>query len=330
MVGWKHRLIRIIGAVSSIVGLGGLLLTFRAVLLYSLGVWKYPQEFHFRYTFPFMAAVSITWFSGSLVSGVGLRRGSYRGYALSLALCEFQVLYFLFGALVFPLLFGKQGRFETAVATAHSSMVLNGFYTFSYAVVLLIVLYALFGRADFQPAATGRTAARDQISQEIGSVRPMYIWLARILGGLNVAFGFLGCLLVIANVSYLAVSGKGALAQGRESQGVFIFETVVNLGFVVTLSYAGYLLARLRRKGMVISMYVLAAEMIYWVGNTLLGFWFSGSTSPELMKLGAIIGRIGDFGITPQIITAYPIVALLLLWWGKVQLDRHRGWCEAS
>jgi hypothetical protein len=83
----------------------------------------------------------------------------------------------------------------------------------------------------------------------------------------------------------------------------------INAVFLAMLVVASVHLFRLKPSGITICNAVFVGEMIYFF---LIGFLWFASPKPVSMGVGAATG-IGNTGLSPQLISAYPLVALVCL-----------------
>jgi hypothetical protein len=322
----KRSVIRSVGVANLIIGAAGLVIVSNAVLRVGLGSRYQADSLYFPIIFRIMCAISLIWFLLLSASGIQLWRLNYRAYVLFLSLCSFQILYeILFGLAVsfFPT---PEARFQFGVATKLAFVVLRQFYVLSYAFVLLIVSAIFLRKEDFREDSVTDADNGNDSPSGISRLWPGYISLIRILGVVNILFGSLGIALVVLNSAYFALHRQIIFAKKERSVALFVVENVVNFGFVVSLSVAGYLLTKLKRKGYVVSIYVLAAELLYWFGVTLIPLSLSGATSLSLASIGRALDGFTDFGILPQILTGYPVLGFFLLLLAGRQIERYRKW----
>ena len=110
---------------------------------------------------------------------------------------------------------------------------------------------------------------------------------------------------------------------------IFYARSVINLVFIALLIWAGYLLLKLERRGVIATNWTLISEFGYFLLTIAVGlaFGLSGRENLELIgnAMGATAG-IGDMGIAPHFVSGYPILALLVLNLARWKLDRSAGW----
>ena len=83
----------------------------------------------------------------------------------------------------------------------------------------------------------------------------------------------------------------------------------INLCFLAMLAVAGIHLFRLRSSGVTMSNAVFAGEIVYFVVT---GFLWFALPRPISMGVAAATG-VGNMGLSPQVISGYPLVALICL-----------------
>jgi len=92
----------------------------------------------------------------------------------------------------------------------------------------------------------------------------------------------------------------------------------MNLCFLGSLVLGGLLLLRTDRRGLRVCNFLFVAEVLYWIGTPLIGFYLTMSLTTRRWAAGvssSVAGAtgIGNMGLAPQILTGYPIIALVLL-----------------
>jgi hypothetical protein len=83
----------------------------------------------------------------------------------------------------------------------------------------------------------------------------------------------------------------------------------INLCFLALLFVGGVRLIQLRPSGVTICNAVFVGEIIYFL---VIGFLWSALPRPLSMGLAAATG-VGSMGLSPQLISGYPLVALICL-----------------
>ena len=109
----------------------------------------------------------------------------------------------------------------------------------------------------------------------------------------------------------------------------YYFLVTINGLFLLAIFLTGYWLILIRRRGAVFSNYVFSMEILFWVLSPLISLTLamSGNTTAVSvgMSLGAVEG-IGNMGTNLQMLTAYPLIALIALNLARRHLDRARSW----
>lgn len=86
--------------------------------------------------------------------------------------------------------------------------------------------------------------------------------------------------------------------------------TAVNVCFLSFLVLGGTYLLRLRSMGVVICNIVVFGEILYFLGLSFL--WSPALPKVTSMSVAAATG-IGNMGLSPQLISAYPLIGLVCL-----------------
>jgi magnesium-transporting ATPase (P-type) len=143
------------------------------------------------------------------------------------------------------------------------------------------------------------------------TVQSSKFWLASI-----VSIGILNIVFFAAGIWYTAITVRGFLAW-KSTHGwstphfpaVFIAMTSINAILLLSLAYSGICLLQLRRAGVILSNIVFASELIWFL---LVQGLLALTPSLISSSVGAA-GGVGNMGIAPQILTGYPVVALIVL-----------------
>jgi hypothetical protein len=314
---WKGRLLHFIAAGNIIVGVLGLLFDLRAIFRVTSATKPFIAAYtsggfplvgiYFRYLFPFVCAIAVAWFASCILSGVYLWRREVRGYRFALFLAFFAIGYFIVVILFLPVTSERAVQFYLAFSLAQ--MRVDNLLSLYHSLVLLLLLGIFFRKADFQGGeipveTTGGGEPREKLRLRSG-----FIYLVRGLGVANLVLGFVGiaftCIDVVATYVHRSV-----LSRRGFSFKVSLIGAAIDLGFVAGLFFAGYLLVKLDRRGMVLTNFILIAEVVYW---------FVSSGTPALKSFT-------NFGLTPQLLTAYPLFALPLLNWSARHLNQCQAW----
>lgn len=150
--------------------------------------------------------------------------------------------------------------------------------------------------------------------------------LIRSFGIANCLFGLIGAWFLIetqwiVHVRHLWPSPYDARA--------YYFLVTINSLFVLATLLAGYWLILIRRQGVVFSNYVFSSEILFWVVSTAVELALGMSGNATAVSVGrslAAMGGVGNMGTAPQILTAYPLIALIALSLARRHLDRKRSW----
>lgn len=135
----------------------------------------------------------------------------------------------------------------------------------------------------------------------------------RIFGALHIAFGLLGALLILG-LAHQVAEKQIRLDQYPYERPALYSSLVLECVFLLALVLAGALLFRLKRNGVVLSNFVLSAEIVYWVAYAVLSTILSLKSGPNSAGTGmAAVAGIGGIGLSVQLITGYPVIALVCL-----------------
>lgn len=125
---------------------------------------------------------------------------------------------------------------------------------------------------------------------------------ARIVAGLNIAFAIWGLSLIVRSFAQVSF-------EDRTFHSVFIFMVGANLVLLVGLLGSALLLLRGSPIAITFSSMVYALEILYFLAISL--SW-GRSHGPVTNAMVRATGG-GNVGIGPQILTAYPLVALVVI-----------------
>jgi hypothetical protein len=131
------------------------------------------------------------------------------------------------------------------------------------------------------------------------------------------AFGAVTAFVVVAGAVFLAMTMVAAFhhfsdlndAAGPYTAQFFGIFSFANLVFLGLLSLAAVRLFRMEYRGVALLALTLKCELVYFFLGAL--FWLI--PAPIGMSAGRATG-IGNMGISPQIIIAYPITGLIAIW----------------
>lgn len=138
---------------------------------------------------------------------------------------------------------------------------------------------------------------------------PLFDFALRAFGIANLWFVARGGWLIYATLKgYSSASALPVDPRIRPpgSETVFLALTCVNIGLLLLLLWAGVLLLRLRITGVVICNGVFIAEIVLFLIPPPI------PVTP-LTNLLSAARIIGNMGIAPQILTAYPLLGLVVL-----------------
>jgi hypothetical protein len=136
----------------------------------------------------------------------------------------------------------------------------------------------------------------------------------RVFGVLNMAFAAVG--LYAVGETALSVTARGHdSAQQLCVREAYYVMTSVDSCCLVALVVGGIYLWRLRRRGLAISNIVFLTEIAWFLGTTALAMAL-GMSRESWWPFGMSIagaGGIGGVGTAPQMLTGYPILAIVTL-----------------
>jgi len=137
----------------------------------------------------------------------------------------------------------------------------------------------------------------------------------RALAVISSLFSLLGVYLVIREV-FLLATGPDANSDIPYLATAFYLRIVIHLALLGALILGSIFVWKLGRLGLAICNSVFAAEIVYFLGGSLIIMplltLLGGKSCLFGDSLGATAG-IGDMGILPQVLTGYPIIALIVL-----------------
>jgi hypothetical protein len=145
----------------------------------------------------------------------------------------------------------------------------------------------------------------------------MQHWIARTIRGfaiLNVFFATLGLYFLAYTVCRIHARGPDPASPPYYLKA-FYGMTIVNFLFLIGLLVASLFLWRLERRGRVACNIVFGGEIIYFLFCVLFST-FSFASGGRVRLFGRALGiaaGTGDMGINAQILTGYPLIALIIL-----------------
>jgi hypothetical protein len=113
-----------------------------------------------------------------------------------------------------------------------------------------------------------------------------------------------------------------------EAEAYYLY-VAINALFLSAIFLAGYWLIQIRRRGAVFSNYVFSMEILFWVLSTVVSLTFDMSGNATAVAVGMSLGAtagIGNMGTNLQLLTGYPLIALIALNLARRHLDRKRSW----
>jgi hypothetical protein len=138
-------------------------------------------------------------------------------------------------------------------------------------------------------------------------------YLIRVLGALNLIYGVLGAAMLTHELVRFGSHVRNS-AEFPYYRAVFDTETTFNAVFLVGLVLAGYWLIGLRRRGVILSNFVYSLTILYFMVSETLGLALSMSANKTAQAIGSSMApESGNIGIALQVITCYPLIALIAL-----------------
>jgi hypothetical protein len=148
----------------------------------------------------------------------------------------------------------------------------------------------------------------------------------RFVGALNLAYGLLGAVFLIDTLVRTGPRIRNSSDFPYE-RVVFDLQTTVNAVFLLGLLLAGYWLLRICRRGAILSNLVLSLEILYFLLSGGAGLFMLMSASPTAKSVAlSMANPNGDAGIALQIITLYPVIALVVLNIARWRMNRNGDW----
>jgi len=142
-------------------------------------------------------------------------------------------------------------------------------------------------------------------------------WAARTIRAfaiVNVLLVMFGLYLLVGTVLRHHGLPPNPTAPAYYSQA-FYGKSIVNLLFLIALVAGSRFVWRLKRQGLWICNIAFTGEIIYFVVDVAFSL-FSQFAGGEIALIGLSMGAAGgtgDMGIGPQLLTGYPIIALIAL-----------------
>jgi hypothetical protein len=159
------------------------------------------------------------------------------------------------------------------------------------------------------------------MAREKGPTRSRARTALRVFGILHLIFAGTG-LIIIGHAVFRRISAGLAefefgSAHTPYTTEAWFLRTGINLIFLLLLAAAGILLVRLRIQGVRLSNVIFVTMIIY-----VLAPWALLLSDPLEKSMGATAGT-GDMGINLQILTGYPVIALIGLNLARRKLPRE-------
>jgi len=142
-------------------------------------------------------------------------------------------------------------------------------------------------------------------------------WAARTIR----AFAILNVLLVMFGVYFLVRTVLRHYGLPPDPAGpayyhqAFYGRTIINLLFLIALAGGSAFLWRVGRRGLLICNIVFTGEILYFLATCAFEV-LSGFAGGQIALVGdsmATVAGTGDMGISPQVLSGYPIIALIAL-----------------
>lgn len=145
-------------------------------------------------------------------------------------------------------------------------------------------------------------------------MRPWAGVVLRAFAIVNVLFATFGLYFLVRTVLGVYASGPRPDHLPFYPQA-FYGRSIINLLFLLALLVGSVFLWRLQRRGLVICNIVFAGEILYFLATVLFGFASIFATGIIALigdSIAATAGT-GNMGINAQLLTGYPIIALIVL-----------------
>ena len=134
------------------------------------------------------------------------------------------------------------------------------------------------------------------------------LFTLRAFGVANFIVAALGLLFLVESVYGMRVAGLRNTTETPYFMVSFWTMTAVNVCFLGLLILGGFYLLKPRMLGVAVCNAVFISEILYFLSISL---FFAGPTVPRniSMSIAAATG-VGNMGLSPQLISAYPLFAL--------------------
>ncbi len=304
---WAMRLCRVLGISNVLVGLICLALLIRPSLLLLSGRLRLPDAPYFVLIFSAMAVMACIWSLLCIRAGIHLWRLRRQGYVWSKMLFIFMILSSL-GLNSLSLLPGES-RLKVWLSPMTAFVYLKLWWPLFYSLLGVVLLGVFLRKAEL---AAG---PKDRVSEPSPATSPHRSWivtLVRVFGALNVLFALVGMAILV--LSWINPRWESTQVPWSRSVALLV-DSIVSLVFVTALLASGYLLFRSDRRGVTLSNWLFFCE---------LGYWLAWTSVP--IQIAHSYGWSTSMVTTGQVITAYPIIALVALNLARRHLDRHKKW----
>lgn len=145
----------------------------------------------------------------------------------------------------------------------------------------------------------------------------------RGLGTTNVVMGAMGVYLQTDGL--IRFSRQHSFADSHDVKAFWIM-TSICLAIVAVTLISGILLWKMGRWAARLCIACFAFELAYWLGSSVVRVSLITSHGDRAHTLAASLARvtgIANVGISPQILSFYPVWALLLLCWALARLQKQ-------
>ncbi len=131
----------------------------------------------------------------------------------------------------------------------------------------------------------------------------------------NVAMGAIGLFLQIDSVVRFSQRHQFAPTRPFETYAYWVVACMAFV-FASLALISGFFLWRTSRSALRLCNLLFGAQLVYWVGGAMLDVMLATSKSEwahRLVTSLASVGGIGNMGLAPQVLSLYPVWALMLL-----------------
>jgi hypothetical protein len=158
--------------------------------------------------------------------------------------------------------------------------------------------------------------------------------LVRLFGIANWFYGLTGAYFLVGGLWRIRHFGPPFGHPGRypHEASQYYFLVTINAIFVLAILLTGYWLILIRRRGVVFSNYLFSMEILFWVLEAIVSFkllvsgLYGNAAAASFGQSLAAVSGIGNMGTALQLLTAYPVIALVALNLARKHLDRKSSW----